>query len=321
MPPHHAGGKTQSLLCAPTPPSYTERFPTSLQPAPHQTHPEGSDAPGQPHAPRPSVPDGSRGRDAQGQRGGGCGSATVLPRSPAPGGRAGTPHQPGRSRHGPGDSHPDPAEEVAAPRGGAGDGPDPRPRCSAAMLRSPPGPAAPRSGRAAPQPAPAGSAPPTGGTGAPRGGGGSARPCCRCGAGAGAGGRGGEGRFVPLPGLEEPPRCCGAGRGRAARVPPSPPRHGRDKAPPAVRPRGAGLCLPGPGSGRPPARSAPALPCPAPPRSVPVPVPVPYGTCWPGAGCGAASPPAAWCCPRQRGPAGRGREGRWRRDRPALSAP
>lgn len=111
MPQRHAGGKTQFLLCAPAPPSYAEQLPTSLQPAPHQTHPEGSDAPGRPQALQPSAHDSSQGRDAQGQRrqrGGGCGSVTVLPRSPAPAGRAGTHHRPERSRHGPGDAHPDP---------------------------------------------------------------------------------------------------------------------------------------------------------------------------------------------------------------------
>lgn len=208
---------------------------------------------------------------------------------------------------------------------GAGHGPDPRPRCEGAAWRySAPLPAQPHPASEPPprsdiepgspgaRPAPAGSAPPAGGTGAPgtpRGLGPAALQV-----------RSGEGWLVPLPGSGEPPRCCGGRRGRAARVPPSPPRRGRDKAPPAVRPRGAGLCLPGPGSGRSPAARA-SRPAPRPaPVAVPVRCPCPHGTCWPGAGRGAASLPAAWCCPRQSGRAGGGREGR-RRDRPALPAP
>lgn len=62
------------------------------------------------------------------------------------------------------------------------------------------------------------------------------------------------------------PRYRGAGRGRAAPTPlSSPPQRDRDKAPPAERPRGAGLCLPGPSSGRAPAR------CRCGARSLPVP--------------------------------------------------
>lgn len=98
--------------------------------------------------------------------------------------------------------------------------------------------------------------------------GGLGRPYCRCGAGTGTedGGAGAEtGRPVgPAP----TPRCRGAGRGRAAPTPLSShptPQRGRDKAPPAERPRGAGLCLPGPRSGRAPAR------CRCGARSLPVP--------------------------------------------------
>lgn len=88
--------------------------------------------------------------------------------------------------------------------------------------------------------------------------------------------------------------------------------------PPAARPRQSTARGAAPGRGalsagaglRPPARPA---------RSMPVPVPAPYGT-WPGAGRGAGPPPAAWCCPRQR-PRRARREGRRRRDRPALPAP
>lgn len=92
------------------------------------------------------------------------------------------------------------------------------------------------------------------------------------------------------------PRYRGAGRGRAAPTPlSSPPQRGRDKAPPAERPRGAGLCLPGPSSGRALAR------CGA--RSLPV----PYLLARRGARRGLPARSIVLPATR-RGPAGRARE-------------
>lgn len=218
----HAGGKTQSLLCAPAPPSYTERFPTSLQPAPHQTHPEGSDAPGHPQAPRLSVPDASRRRDAQGRRrGGGCGSVTVLPGT----GRACGPPPPPPSRKGPGDAQPDPDSMRRLQPAGSGGWTRPM---AAARGCSAPGPAAPRSG-------PSRSRTPPG------------RPTARPG---GVSSADGGHRSPESPAEARPARAAGAGRGPGRRgLVPLPARRSR---PDAAVPGGAAL----PGSPLPPRDAA-----------------------------------------------------------------
>lgn len=140
--------------------------------------------------------------------------------------------------------------------------------------------------------------------------GGSARPYCRCGAGAAA-----EGRESP----REPPRCPDVAMPGAAPLPrpllfPPSPHRGRDKAPPAERPRGAGLCLPGRAAAAPPpvpVAVAVAVPCPVPARAVPA-----------GEARGAARPPR----PQHRAARGAARprraaeRGGGRRDRPAARA-
>lgn len=108
MPQHPAGGKTQFLLCAPAPPSYTEQFPTTLQLVPHQTPPEGSDVLGHPQALHLSAPDSSHGKDAQGQRRG----LRQRDRPAAAPERAGTLHRPQTSRHSPEDAQPDPRRRL-----------------------------------------------------------------------------------------------------------------------------------------------------------------------------------------------------------------